>query len=205
MVRLVWLTPDAEAIITDCARVSNPANQGKPGAALIRYLIEHEHWSPFEMSCACVQIDTYRGIVAQILRHRSFHFQEFSQRYARVSEFLPVAPRRQDDKNRQNSFDDLPSHIKDWWQVEQDYIESIAIQKYEKALELGIAKETARFLLPSSAKSVLYMQGTIRDWIHYLRVRTKPDVQLEHREIAQGIQTMFAGLLPTIAEALEWT
>jgi thymidylate synthase (FAD) len=201
-VKLIWITPNAEQIIIDCARVSNPANQGKPGEKLINYLIEHKHWSPFEMACACVEIVTYRGIVPQILRHRSFHFQEFSQRYAKVSEFLPVRPRRQDTHNRQNSYDDLSEADRIGFQELQRYVEFAARNAYTQALEMGIAKESARFLLPTSARSVLYMQGTIRDWIHYLSVRTQPDVQLEHREIALAIDSILQRELPTIYDSL---
>lgn len=201
-VSLVWITPNAEQIITDCARVSNPANQGKDGTALIKYLIKHDHWSPFEMACACFRIETSRGIAPQILRHRSFHFQEFSQRYAKVTEFVEVEPRRQDASNRQNSIDDLPRDVREWWELTQTNVQNYASKAYEMALQQGIAKECARFLLPASAKSVLYMQGTVRDWIHYVRVRTSDDTQLEHRRIAQSIRDSLGEHVPAIGRAV---
>ena len=204
-ISLVWITPEAESIITYCARVSNPKNQ-KANAnpeRLIRYLIKHKHWSPFEMASACVEINTTRDISAQILRHRSFSFQEFSQRYAPVDDSLEIPQwRRQDLTNRQNSTDDLD--LEAIAEVDQlcanAYAE--AIIAYRRMLELGVAKECARKVLPINSPTRLYMSGTIRSWIHYLSVRTNQDTQLEHRQIAQDIQKLLQQQLPSIFSAI---
>ena len=207
-VKLVWITPEAESIITYCARVSNPKNQEANAnpERLIRYLIKHKHWSPFEMASCCVEINTTRDISAQILRHRSFSFQEFSQRYAPVDDSLEIPQwRRQDLTNRQNSTDDLD--LEAIAEVDQlcanAYAE--AIIAYRRMLELGVAKECARKVLPINSPTRLYMSGTIRSWIHYLSVRTNEDTQLEHRQIAQSIQQLLQQELPSIFSAINDT
>lgn len=207
-VRLIWITPEAEATITYCARVSNPKNQETNAnpERLIKYLITHKHWSPFEMASACVEIETTRDISAQILRHRSFSFQEFSQRYAAV-QMRPELPywRRQDLTNRQNSIDDLPLGVIH----EADQLTAQALvtceRAYQRLLELGVAKECARKVLPLNSPTRLYMSGTIRSWIHYLSVRTNQDTQLEHRQIAQDIQQLLQQELPSIFAAINDT
>jgi thymidylate synthase (FAD) len=203
-VKLIHCTPDAERLIVKMARVSNPANQDneETGPRLLRYLIRHRHWSPFEMASMCVQIDTERDIAAQILRHRSFSFQEFSTRYAVTGKPKPPALRRQDTKNRQNSIDDLADVAKSSWDyVLGNHLEN-AYDLYEEMLGLGIAKETARRILPLCTPTTLYMHGTLRSWIHYLEVRCDPATQLEHREIADAIKAIFSAEFPIISEAL---
>lgn len=188
-----------------CARVSNPQNQENPSVAgLLRFCLRNGHWSVFEMADMCVEIKTTRGISAQIIRHRSFHFQEFSQRYAAVQEVERVHPRRQDLKNRQSSHDDLPQETIDWFMHAQDDVFGRAQQYYDEALERGIAKESARFLLPMASSTTIYMKGTVRDWIHYINLRTDPGTQLEHRQIAQEIRDIFIEQLPLVAEAMDW-
>lgn len=203
--RLVWITPEAEKVIGYCARVSNPQNQDNPNVSkLLRYCIQNQHWSVFEMANMCVEIETSRAISAQILRHRSFSFQEFSQRYAQVADFLTYVGRRQDNKNRQNSIDDMDNDVKMWFVEKQLEIQEISKKAYDEAISLGIAKEQARFLLPMSSKTRLYMQGTLRSWITYLQLRTGNGTQLEHKLIADEIKQIFVKELPIISEALEW-
>lgn len=196
----------AEQLIAHAARVSNPANQDNWATAdkLLGYLIKNKHWSPFEMVSMTVEITTSRAIAAQILRHRSFSFQEFSQRYAEATEFITYDARRQDNKNRQNSIDDLPDGVKDWFLTEQKRLQKRCLELYNTALEYNVAKEQARFLLPLSTKTKLYMAGSARSWIHYIQLRTEPGTQLEHREIALEIKDIFKGQFPATAEALEW-
>lgn len=204
-VSLVWVTPDAERLMGYCARVSNPANQENPEVAgLLRYCLKHGHWSVFEMADMCVEIHTTRGISAQILRHRSFHFQEFSQRYAAVQAIETVHPRRQDPKNRQSSHDDLPPETVEWFYRAQEEHFDEARRLYDEALAKGIAKESARFLLPMASATTIYMKGTVRDWIHYINLRTDPGTQAEHREIAQGCKRLFIEQFPIAASALDW-
>jgi thymidylate synthase (FAD) len=203
--KLVWITPNAEDTIVYCARVSNPKGQeeNKSPERLLRYLIKHKHWSPFEMASACLEVNTTRDISAQILRHRSFSFQEFSQRYAAV-ELRPELPemRRQDLTNRQNSIDDLPLEVLAECDklVGQAFVTSY--RAYTRLLELGVAKECARKVLPINSPTRLYMSGTIRSWIHYLQVRCTEDTQLEHRLIAQQIRNILLGELPSLKELL---
>jgi len=203
-IKLVHITPNAEHIIVHCARVSNPISQkeGKGENHLIQYLLKHNHWSPFEMASMCIEIETTRAISAQILRHRSFSFQEFSQRYAETPRIEMTQARRQDEKNRQNSIDDLQVSAKKLWQQMQKQHIADCNQKYRAALNLGIAKEVARMILPMASYTKLYMHGTIRSWIHYLEVRTNPNTQLEHREIANEIKKIFKKELPSISSAL---
>jgi thymidylate synthase (FAD) len=204
--KLVWLTPDAEKIIGYCARVSNPANQDNPNVEkLLAYCIKNNHWSVFEMANMCVEIETSRAISAQILRHRSFSFQEFSQRYAEVQTMQTYEARRQDDKNRQNSIDDLDDDVKTWFTDAQKEVQNLATVKYKQALAKGIAKEQARFLLPMETTTRLYMQGTIRSWITYLQLRSGNGTQKEHMDIALDIRNyIFVPQLPVLAKALGW-
>lgn len=206
-VKLTWATPDAESLIVKMARVSAPTNQDNMDTAprLLRYLINHKHWSPFEMANLCVEIETTRGISAQILRHRSFSFQEFSQRYADVSALgSSVIPhlRRQDNKNRQNSIDDLsPELIGSYYRRINQVFED-AEHLYREMVSNGVAKECARAVLPIATQTKMFMNGTLRSYIHYLQVRTDPSTQLEHREIAMAIKDIFCQQFPVIGEAV---
>jgi thymidylate synthase (FAD) len=204
LVKLISITPDAEATIAHCARVSSPQNQGSSPDRLLAYCIKNKHWSIFEMANMCVEIETSRAISAQLLRHRSFSFQEFSQRYAKSTQFITYPARRQDEKNRQNSIDDLPDDVKDWFRRAQDLMHNTAETLYEKALAKGIAKEQARFLLPLSTLTKVYMTGSIRSWIHYLELRCGNGTQLEHQEVANQIKSIFIEQVPTISTALGW-
>ena len=202
-VELVWATPDLEEKVAYCARVSNPNNQRNYETApkLLKYLMKHKHWSPFEMANVCMEIETTRDIARQILRHRSFSFQEFSQRYAEVSEFETRECRMQDNKNRQNSLitDDLDTQ--EWWWAAQNRVKSEAEFMYQAALNRGIAKEQARALLPEGmAVSRMYMNGTLRSWLHYIEVRTDPSTQKEHRDVAEACKSVIATLCPSIME-----
>ena len=204
--KLVWITPDAERLMGYCARVSNPENQENPNVAgLLRFCIRNGHWSVFEMADMCVEIQTTRGISAQIIRHRSFHFQEFSQRYAPVARIERVTPRRQDAKNRQSSHDDLPAETLAWFAQAQDEHFGEARRLYDAALEKGIAKESARFLLPMASGTTIYMKGSVRDWIHYINLRTDPGTQREHREVAEACKAIFVEQLPVVAQAMGWS
>lgn len=196
----------AEQLIAFTARVSNPANQmnNETAPRLLGYLINHKHWSPLEMVSMCVEVQTSRAIAAQILRHRSFSFQEFSQRYAEAVDFLEYPARRQDSKNRQNSVDDMDEGIKVWFSEAQKEVASLAFTRYKEALKFGVAKEQARFLLPLNTKTTMYMSGTARSWVHYLQLRTDKGTQLEHREIADEIRKIFVEQYPAISTALGW-
>jgi thymidylate synthase (FAD) len=192
-------------LIMYCARVSNPANQTSTNTKLLDYCLKHGHVSIFEMANMVFEIETSRAIAAQILRHRSFSFQEFSQRYAEVQSFETYQARSQDPKNRQNSIDDMSEEAKQWFELMQKHIQMEAEFAYQQALDKGIAKEQARFLLPLSTSTKLYMNGSIRSWIHYLQLRAfTPGTQLEHAEIAKEIAKVFCNELPQVAEALEW-
>ena len=205
-VKLIWVTPNAEELIVKMARVSAPSNQTNMDTAprLLKYLIKHKHWSPYEMANLCVEIETTRGISAQILRHRSFSFQEFSQRYADVSELgSSVIPhlRRQDIKNRQNSIDDLsPDLIASYYRRIGNLFED-AEHLYREMVSNGVAKECARAVLPIATKTRMYMNGTLRSWIHYLQLRCDVSTQLEHRQIAEEIKEIFCEQFPIIGEA----
>lgn len=195
----------AEDFIAYAARVSNPGNQNNTETAskLVRYLINHKHWSPFEMVMMCVEIKTTRDISRQILRHRSFTFQEFSQRYAGVTSFVKREPRMQDHKNRQNSLetDDFDLHL--WWDVQQSDIINHASKLYREALDRGIAKEQARAVLPEGlTETTLYMNGTLRSWIHWYQQRSKEDTQKEHREIAIAVGKLMEERFPNVMKAL---
>jgi thymidylate synthase (FAD) len=203
--KLIWITPAAEHQIEYCARVSNPKGQQTLDTTgkLLRYLVKHKHWSPFEMASACFEINTTRDISAQILRHRSFSFQEFSQRYAQVQQ-RPEIPqwRRQDLVNRQNSIDDLSEEVLE----EADQLTANAFitaqRAYDRLLELGVAKECARKVLPMNSPTRLYMSGTIRSWIHYLQVRRGPETQVEHRVIAKEINRILNDEMPNLWEVI---
>lgn len=209
MPKLIWITPDAEQMVEYIARVSNPKNQAKmesgeltPGR-LLRYCADHGHWSIFEMASACVEVETTRAISAQILRHRSFSFQEFSQRYAEVDlkEFpVPEMRLRAQGGNRQGSVE-----ADDWGTRRAAESVRDSVGYYHALIDSGVAPETARMVLPMCSPTRLYMAGTLRSWIHYLAVRTKPDVQKEHRQIAEGIQAILADELPILAEAFGWS
>ena len=211
--RMIWITPDAENWIAYIARVSNPNNQDNPEySKLFKYLIAHKHWSPFEVASACFEIKTSRAIAAQILRHRSFSFQEFSQRYSDPTQlgFEPVEIRRQSEKNRQSSTEIFnPSFDFGYEQLTASELIDRAILYnkwvYNRLVEAGVAKESARFILPITTSTCMYMSGTIRSWIHYLQLRTQPDTQKEHREIAESIKRELSLYIPTIANILEWT
>lgn len=204
-VKLVSVTPDAEKIIAYIARVSNPANQENPDyVKLIKFLIKNQHWSPFEHAYMTLEIKTSRAIAAQMIRHRSFSWQEYSQRYSEVVDFEPIELRRQATKNRQSSLEVFnPQIIKDGMDA-QEYVQSLltyAKVVYGNLLQAGVAKEVARMILPLTTQTTLYMTGTVRSWLHYILLRTKEDVQKEHRDIANSIAGIFAEQFPTVWEA----
>lgn len=184
------------------ARVSNPSNQmnDETAARLLTYCLKNQHWSVFESASLTMEIVTSRALAQQILRHRSFTFQEFSQRYAEAVEFETYEARRQDTKNRQNSIDDMSDEIKDWFRSIQNEINKDSLECYQLAIKSGIAKEQARFLLPLSTQTRIYMTGNIRSWITYCDVRTKPGVQLEHKEIALGCLNLLLQEVPEVSD-----
>lgn len=207
LVKLIHVTPNAENLITDMARVSAPKNQGNYDTAprLIKYLIKHRHWSPFEMGSMCVEINTTRDIAAQIIRHRSFSFQEFSQRYANVKDLGEVSVpelRRQDTKNRQNSIPDLESDVVEAFQQRIRMLYSEAQELYNDMVEYGVAKECARKVLPMNSPSRIYMHGTLRSWVHYIDLRSANGTQKEHMDIAIECKKIFNEQFPMIAEAI---
>lgn len=206
LVKYVWSTPNAEQLVADMARVSAPENIGKDADKLLAYLIKHAHWSPYEMVNMCVEINTTRDIARQLLRHRSFSFQEFSQRYAAVDK-LPPAPLRearlQDTKNRQNSITVEDEALQDWWETEQDLVVRNVQAVYQMALDKGIAKEVARAVLPEGlTSSRMYMNGTLRSWIHFYQLRSGNGTQKETREIAEWVGELLAEQFPNIWKAL---
>lgn len=206
-VKLVWSTPEAEQMIVYMARVSAPKNQTNMDTAprLLRYLIDHAHLSPFEMANMCVEINTTRAISAQIIRHRSFTIQEFSQRYSDTSELgTAVIPhlRRQDNKNRQNSIDDLPTEVVGSYYRRISELYENAEHLYREMVSNGIAKECARGILPLSTKTRLYMNGTLRSWLTYIALREKHGTQMEHMLIAKQAKKIFSEQFPIIAEAM---
>jgi len=208
-VKLVSVTPDAEQTMAYVARVSNPNNQENPNyAKLLGYCIKHNHWSVFEQSFMTLEIETTRGLAAQILRHRSFTYQEFSQRYADSSLLAETIPlpelRRQDTKNRQNSIDDIDSFVQQKFEMKMQKLFIQSMDLYREMLDEGIAKECARFVLPLATPTRLYMSGSCRSWIHYIQLREKNGTQKEHMEIAEACKKIFAEQFPTVAEALEW-
>jgi len=201
-VKLVTVTPDAEKLIAYCARVSSPHQDNEEIENLLKYCIKHKHWSIFEQADMTVEITTSRAIAQQILRHRSFCFQEFSQRYAEISAFEDYTPRRQDSKNRQNSIDDLAEIDKEWFSTMLKTIRVYALGIYKEGLTRGIAKECMRFLLPLTVQTKMYMKGNVRSWIHYLEIRTSNETQLEHREIALAIKKIFKEQFPIIGNLI---
>ena len=208
-VKLVSVTPDAEKTMAYIARVSNPANQNNENyAGLLRYCIKHNHWSVFEQSTMTLEIETTRGIAAQILRHRSFTYQEFSQRYADASllgDELPVPElRKQDTKNRQNSTDDLDPEVKRSFERRIKHVFADIMDLYDDMLSAGVAKESARFVLPLATPTRIYMTGSCRSWIHYISLREKNGTQKEHMEIAEQVKKIFICNFPNVSEALEW-
>ena len=200
-VKLIWATPDAENLIAYMARVSNPGNQDNKDTApkLLKYLIDNKHWSPFEMVNVCMEIETTRDIARQMLRHRSFSFQEFSQRYAIASESEFSQPRLQDWKNRQNSIEVEDRELyRYWWSLQQTVL-STSLDAYHQALDNGIAKEVARKVLPEGIMlSRLYMNGTLRSWLHYLDVRCDKATQKEHRDVADKCKVVIESLFPSL-------
>jgi len=205
-VHLIHSTPDGDDLVAYMARVSNPDNQNntETSARLIKYLIKHKHWSPFEMVNMCVEINTTRSIAAQILRHRSFSFQEFSQRYAEVTakpDTLVV--RRQDSKNRQSSIDDVDPYTSQDFQIKAQQVYDLSYGLYNEMLAAGIAKECAREVLPLSAPTKLYMNGTLRSWIHYTDLRCANGTQKEHQDIAIQCRELISTCYPQVYRALE--
>ena len=208
-VKLVSITPDAEKTMAYIARVSNPSNQDNENfAGLLRYCIKHQHWSVFEQSSMTLEIETTRGLAAQILRHRSFTFQEFSQRYADsnlLGEIELPELRRQDTKNRQNSIDDLDFAIVEKLEKQMNTLFSSSLALYNQMLESGVAKECARFVLPLATPTRLYMSGSVRSWIHYIDLRSGHGTQKEHMDIANACKSIFTEQFPTVSESLEWS
>ena len=208
-VKLISVTPDAEKMMGYVARVSNPSNQENPKVAgLLKYCVKHQHWSVFEQSFMTLEIETTRGLAAQILRHRSFTFQEFSQRHADSSLLSTNIPlpelRRQDTKYRQNSINDVDEFkVQKYQMLMQDYFKQ-GMNLYQQMLNDGIAKECARFVLPLATPTRLYMSGSCRSWVHYIDLRSAHGTQKEHMDIAEACKNVFVEQFPTVAEALEW-
>ena len=194
---------NCEDLIAYCARVSNPSNQNNTATApnLLKYLIKHKHWSPFEMASMTLEIKTSRAIAAQILRHRSFSFQEFSQRYSVAQDLEEVQLRKQAEKNRQSSTDEFTDGFF-LAKVREHLAKSVAL--YNQAIKMGVAKESARLLLPLTTETTMYMSGTIRSWVHYIDLRSQEDTQKEHRDIAEGCRDIFVEHFPNISIALGW-
>ena len=209
-VKLISVTPEAEKNIAYCARVSNPNNQDNEKiSGLLKYCIQHQHWSIFEQAFMTLEINTTRAIAAQLLRHRSFTYQEFSQRYADSSllgfDKIPIPElRRQDTKNRQNSIDDLDPFEVQILEKQMMTLFDSSLALYQQMLKRGVAKECARMVLPLCTPTKLYMSGSVRSWIHYIELRSANGTQKEHMDIAKECQCIFAGEFPTIAEALGW-
>tara|TARA_Y100000766_G_scaffold167321_1_gene143722 strand:+ start:541 stop:1179 length:639 start_codon:yes stop_codon:yes gene_type:complete len=209
LVQLITSTPNAEKSMAYIARVSNPKNQDNNDfSKLLGYCIKHEHWSVFEQAYMTLQIETTRGIAAQILRHRSFTFQEFSQRYADSQQLgdIPIPElRRQDNKNRQNSISDLSKEIINQFNEKIKIQFNLNKQLYQEMLDAGVAKECARFVLPLATPTRIYMTGSCRSWIHYINLRTGHGTQKEHMEIAKECKNIFSKEYPIVAKALNWT
>ena len=208
-VKLLTVTPKAEELMGYVARVSNPKNQDNPKVAgLLGYCIKHGHWSVFEQAHMTLEINTTRGLAAQILRHRSFTYQEFSQRYADSSmlgDHIPVPElRRQDDKNRQNSIDDLDRFMVQDFELEMQKHFADGMNLYKKMLDAGVAKECARFVLPLATPTRLSMTGSVRSWIHYINLRSAHGTQKEHMKIAEECRSIFSEQFPSVSQALEW-
>ena len=207
-VSFVNITADPEQTMAYIARVSNPSNQGNENyAGLLRYCIKHQHWSVFEQSSMTLEIETTRGLAAQVLRHRSFTFQEFSQRYADsnlLGEIELPELRRQDTKNRQNSIDDLDPAVVEKLEKQMNTLFSSSLALYNQMLESGVAKECARFVLPLATPTRLYMTGSCRSWVHYINLRSAHGTQKEHMDIAEACRKVFTEQFPSVSEALEW-
>ena len=208
-VKLISVSPDAEQHMAYCARVSNPNNQeNEKYAGLLRYCIKHQHWSIFEQAFMTLEINTTRGLAAQILRHRSFTYQEFSQRYADSSllgDKIPLPQlRKQDEKNRQNSTDDLDPMLVQELEVKMQKYFADGMKLYKEMLDAKVAKECARFVLPLATPTRLYMSGSVRSWIHYIELRSGHGTQKEHMDIANACKDIFTEQFPTVAEAMEW-
>ena len=207
--KLISVTPNAEENIVYMARVSNPKNQANMETAprLIKYLLKHKHWSPFEMASMQVEINTTRAVAAQVLRHRSFSFQEFSQRYSSVGDLPSIGLphlRSQDVKNKQASHDNMDPDVVENLNTQIDKLYQSAQNVYDLLLEQGVAKECARSVLPLGTPTRMYMSGSIRSWIHYIEIRAGIETQLEHRLIAESVKSIFVEQFPAIAEAMEW-
>ena len=208
-VKCVTVTPDAEETMGYVARVSNPKNQENPNVAgLLSYCIKHGHWSVFEQAHMTLEINTTRGLAAQILRHRSFTYQEFSQRYQDVSHIREDIPlpelRRQDDKNRQNSIDDVDPAVVEKFNIEMRKHFDQGIDLYKSMLHAGIAKECARFVLPLATPTRLYMTGSVRSWIHYIELRSAHGTQKEHMDLVENVRKVFIEQFPIVSQALDW-
>jgi len=208
-VSLISVSPDAEKHMAYCARVSNPNNQENDNyAGLLKYCIKHQHWSIFEQAFMTLEINTTRGLAAQILRHRSFTFQEFSQRYADTNLLDANIPlpelRRQDTKNRQNSIDDIPKKQIKFLQDRIQLYFNEGMDLYNELLREGIAKECARFVLPLATPTRIYMSGSVRSWVHYIDLRSGHGTQKEHMDIANACKSIFTEQFPTVSKALEW-
>jgi len=208
-VKLISVSPDAEQHMAYCARVSNPNNQeNEKYAGLLRYCIKHQHWSIFEQAFMTLEINTTRGLAAQILRHRSFTYQEFSQRYADSSLLGSKIPlpqlRKQDEKNRQNSTDDLNPMLVQELEIKMQKYFADGMKLYKEMLDAKVAKECARFVLPLATPTRLYMSGSVRSWIHYIELRSGHGTQKEHMDIANACKNIFTEQFPTVAEAMEW-
>ena len=208
-VKLISVTPDAEKHMAYCARVSNPNNQeNEKFSGLLKYCVKHQHWSIFEQAYMTLELNTTRGIAAQVLRHRSFTYQEFSQRYADSSLLAKTIPlpklRSQDTKNRQNSIDDVDPFTSQKFEMlmQQHFVQ--AMDLYQRMLDEGIAKECARFVLPLACPTKIYMTGSVRSWIHYIDLRSANGTQKEHMDLALGAKAIFCEQFPAVAEAMEW-
>ena len=208
--KLISVTPDAEKHIAYCARVSNPSNQGNDSfEGLIKYCIKHKHWSIFEQAFMTIELETTRAIAAQVLRHRSFTFQEFSQSYADSSLLMDKIPlpelRRQDTKNRQNSTDDLDPFIVQKLEMQMQTLFDSSMALYQQMLGHGVAKECARNVLPMCVPTRMYMSGSVRSWVHYIDLRSANGTQKEHMDLANACKAIFVEQFPVIAQALDWS
>ena len=207
--KLISVTPDAEKHMAYCARVSNPANQdNEKFSGLLKYCVKHQHWSIFEQAYMTLELTTTRGIAAQVLRHRSFTYQEFSQRYADSSLLMDKIPlpalRRQDDKNRQNSIDDLDPFDVQNLELQMQTLFDSSMALYQQMLGRGVAKECARFVLPLAVPTKIYMTGSVRSWLHYIELRSANGTQKEHMDLALSAKEIFIEQFPAVAEAMEW-
>ena len=209
LTKLISVTPDAEKHMAYCARVSNPNNQeNEKFSGLLKYCVKHQHWSIFEQAYMTLEINTTRGIAAQVLRHRSFTYQEFSQRYADSSLLMDKIPlpalRRQDEKNRQNSIDDLDPFDVQNLELQMQTLFDSSMALYQQMLGRGVAKECARFVLPLAVPTKIYMTGSVRSWIHYIDLRSANGTQKEHMDLALSAKEIFIEQFPAVAEAMEW-